>query len=59
MSPKKHIALEYVTCIGIDWSDKRHAIALQESGGAIEQSWLASDPGSVHAWARGLAGRFG
>jgi len=50
----------YAAHIGIDWADKRHAIALQVAGnGKIEESWLDSDPESVHAWARSLGERFG
>ncbi len=38
----------YAAHIGIDWADKRHAIALQVAGnGKIEESWLDSDPESV------------
>jgi len=49
----------YAVYIGIDWADKRHAIALQVAAeGKIEESWLESDPESVHTWARSLGERF-
>ena len=48
----------YAAHIGIDWADKSHAIALQEAAeGKIEESWLDSDPESVHTWARSLGER--
>ncbi|MGK0185600.1 MAG: hypothetical protein ACI9R3_001378 [Verrucomicrobiales bacterium] len=49
----------YAAYIGIDWADKRHAIALQAAtAGKIEESWLNSDPESAHTWARSLGKRF-
>jgi len=56
---KTAAAAAYAAFVGIDWADSQHAVAIQETGGGIEELWLRAAPEAVHAWAADLAVRFG
>jgi transposase len=46
-------------CIGLDWADQHHDVALQVAGGAaVETARLAHDPATLGAWLRELERRF-
>lgn len=50
---------EFVACIGLDWGDQQHALALQEvSSQAMETAILANRPEALHRWLQELAKRF-
>lgn len=47
-------------CIGIDWADQEHDVALQETGSTrVERQRLAQTPEAIHAWLIALRARFG
>jgi transposase len=47
-------------CIGIDWADQQHDVALQESGSSrVERQRLTHTPEAIGAWLAALRGRFG
>jgi transposase len=47
-----------VACIGLDWGDQSHAVALQLAQGKTESSTLVNSPEVLHAWLQELAKRF-
>ena len=50
----------YAACIGIDWADRAHAIALRAEGSSkIEHFLFTHTPERIEEWARTLRERFG
>lgn len=51
---------EFAACLGLDWADQKHDVALQESGGTRhEQRTVTHTPEAIDAWASELRQRFG
>jgi len=48
----------FVACIGLDWGDQTHALALHPTQGPVESSTLVNSPEVLHTWLQGLAQRF-
>ena len=48
----------FVACIGLDWGDQNHAVALQPVPGKTESCTLVNSPEVLHHWLRQLAERF-
>jgi len=49
---------EFVACIGLDWGDESHAVALQPVQGKAESCTLNNSPEALHLWLQELAKRF-
>src|SRR5664279_3844555 len=49
---------QFVACIGLDWGDQRHAVALQPVQGKTESCTLVNSPEVLHTWLQELAKRF-
>src|ERR1039457_2051010 len=49
---------QFVACIGLDWGDQSHAVALQLAQGKTESSTLVNSPEVLHTWLQELAKRF-
>jgi transposase len=48
----------FVACIGLDWGDQSHAVALQPVQGKTESCTLVNSPEVLHTWLQELAQRF-
>src|ERR1039458_4792103 len=48
----------FVACIGLDWGDQSHAVALQPVQGKTESGTLVNSPEVLHTWLQELAQRF-
>lgn len=55
---KPETSPQFVACIGLDWGDQSHAVALQLAQGKTESSTLVNSPEVLHAWLQELAKRF-
>lgn len=51
--------MEWIACVGVDWSDQKHAFAVRTRDGREEAGDFASGPEAVHAWVRGLREKYG
>lgn len=50
--------MEWVACVGIDWSDRKHDWMLVAQDGRTDRGVFESKPEEVHEWVRALRGRF-
>lgn len=52
--------LEYAACLGLDWADQKHDLALRVAGAnTVERSTLAHTPEAIAAWVASLRQRCG
>lgn len=50
----------FVACIGLDWGDKAHALALHDpASGQMESSTLTHAAENLHRWLDQIEARFG
>jgi transposase len=49
---------QFVVCIGLDWGDENHAVAMRPVQGKAESGTLVNSPEVLHLWLQQLAKRF-
>lgn len=49
--------MEWAACVGVDWSDQKHAYAVRTRDGEEYAGEFKSDPQAVHQWVRTLRER--
>ena len=50
--------MEWVACVGIDWSDRKHDWALWSHDGSTDGGVFKSKPEEIHEWVRELRKRY-
>ena len=59
-NPLNHERVSFAACVGIDWADRQHALAMQVSGdNAVKHAILPQTPEALEQWAMDLRQRFG
>jgi len=50
--------MDWIACVGVDWSDQKHDYALRGRDGELEQGKFPSGPAEVHAWVARLRAQY-
>src|SRR5215469_6397355 len=60
-TPKDNTPLQTAPAawIGLDWGDKEHAFAIQDTAGKSEEGTLTHSAENLHNWLQGLRERYG
>lgn len=50
--------MEWTACVGVDWSDQKHAFAVVTASGEEQAGEFGSSPEQVHEWVRAMRSRY-